>query len=210
MKRIIEISRMMATASAVAIVVFSCKSKLDQAEVLNLSDAPVQVVDSMYMVDTKNGHLEMRVITGRMEKYDKDTLSYEIFPEGFNVYAYRENGILESTITAEQARHETRKADKSEVWMAFGHVVIRNLEKHQTMETDTLYWDRGKEEIHTDCYVRMYSPDGFMQGFGMRSDERARNSIIMRPFNSYTVVVQDTTEVLIDSANFIGPLLKKK
>jgi len=201
---------MMATAAAVAIVVFSCKSKLDQAEVLDLSDTPVQVVDSMYMIDSKNGQVQMRIITGRMEKYDKDSVSYELFPEGFNVYAYKEDGVLESTITAEAARHDTFKDSKGEVWMAYGHVVVRNLEKHQTMESDTLYWDRSKEEIHTDCYVRMYSPDGFMQGFGMRSDERARNSIIMRPFNSYTVVVQDTTEVLIDSANFIGPLLKKK
>jgi hypothetical protein len=77
------------------------------------------------------------------------------------------------------------------------------------METDTLYWDREKQEIYTDCYIRLYSPDGFMQGYGMRSDEKARNSIIHRPFNSYSVVVQDTTRVLVDSANFIGPLLRK-
>ena len=200
----------MATAAAVAIVVFSCKSKLDQAEELNLDDTPLQVVDSMYMIDSKNGQLQMRVITGRMEKYDKDTLSYELFPEGINVFAYKEDGVLESTITAEEARHDTFKTQDSEIWMAYGHVVVRNIEKQQTMETDTLYWDRSKQEIYTDCYVRMYSPDGFMQGYGMRSDERARNSIIMRPFNSYSVVVQDTTVVLVDTANFIGPLLKKK
>lgn len=201
---------MMATATAVAIVVFSCKSKLDQAEALDLENTPLQVVESMYMVDTKNGQIQTRILTGRMEKYDKDTLSYELFPEGINVFAYKEDGILESTIEAEEARHETFKDDKGEIWKAYGHVVVRNIEKRQTMETDTLYWDRAKQEIYTDCYVRMYSPDGFMQGYGMHSDERARNSIIMRPFNSYTVVVQDTTVVLVDSANFIGPLLKKK
>ena len=43
----------------------------------------------------------------------------------------------------------------------------------------------------------------------MRSDEMARNSIIHRPFDSYGVVVQDSTEVVIDTANFIGPLMKK-
>lgn len=200
----------MATAAAVAIVVFSCKSKLDQAEELNLDDTPLQVVDSMYMIDSKNGQLQMRVITGRMEKYEKDTIRYELFPEGISVFAYKEDGILESTIVAEEARHDTFTSGDSEIWKAYGHVVVRNIEKQQTMETDTLYWDRSKQEIYTDCYVRMYSPDGFMQGYGMRSDERARNSIIMRPFNSYSVVVQDTTVVLVDTANFIGPLLKKK
>jgi len=201
---------MMATAAAVAIVVFSCKSKLDQAEALNLEDTPLQVVDSMYMIDSKNGQIQMRILTGRMEKYEKDTLRYELFPQGISVFAYKEDGILESTIEAEEARHETYTNGEEEIWKAYGHVVVRNIEKRQTMETDTLYWDRSKQEIYTDCYVRMYSPDGFMQGYGMRSDERARNSIIMRPFNSYTVVVQDTTVILVDSANFIGPLLKKK
>ena len=48
-----------------------------------------------------------------------------------------------------------------------------------------------------------------MQGYGMESDQRARNSVILRPFDSYGVVVQDSTEVRIDSANFIGPFDKK-
>jgi len=51
----------------------------------------------------------------------------------------------------------------------------------------------------------MYSSAGYMQGFGMRSDDMARNAIIQRPFNSYGVVEQDTTKVVLDSVNFIGP-----
>ena len=58
-------------------------------------------------------------------------------------------------------------------------------------------------------YVKMYSPDGFMQGYGIRSDDRARNSILLRPFNGYAVTVKDTTVVMIDSVNFIGPLIRK-
>ena len=48
-----------------------------------------------------------------------------------------------------------------------------------------------------------------LQGFGMRSDEMARNARIFKAFNSDLVVVQDSTKVIIDSVNFIGPLLKK-
>lgn len=77
------------------------------------------------------------------------------------------------------------------------------------METDTIYWDRSKGEIYTDCYIKLYSPDGFMQGIGMRSDERARNSIIYKPFDSFGIVSKDSTAVIIDSVNFIGPFLKK-
>ena len=77
------------------------------------------------------------------------------------------------------------------------------------METDTIYWDQAKREIYTDCYVKLYSRQGFLQGFGMRSDDHVRNSILYRPFDGYGVVVQDSTAVIIDSVNFIGPFPKK-
>ena len=199
---------MIATASAVAFVVFSCKGKLGEAAALDLSETPVQVVENMFVVQTENSGLQMRAEAPLMEKYEKDTVSYVLFPKGFFVYGYTEEGLLETNITSDNARHLKYK-DGRESWEAFGNVVVRNLIKQETMETDTLYWDQKNEKIFTDCYVKMYSPQGFMQGYGMESDQRARDSRIFNPFNSYGIVVQDSTEVVIDSVNFIGPLQKK-
>ena len=199
----------MATAIAVAFIVYSCKGKLDEAEHLDLSTTPVQTIDEMFAVRTKNGILNMRMEAELMERYDKDTITCETFPKGFAVYSYTEEGLLETTIFSDNAVHETGKNSDYELWAAYGNVVIQNAIKQQTMETDTLYWDQGTGEIHTDCYVRMYSPQGFMQGYGMRSDEKARDAIILRPFNSFGVVVKDSTVVMVDSVNFIGPFPKK-
>ena len=49
----------MATALAVAFVVYSCKGNLSEAEKLDLSVTPIQVVDSMYFVQTENGKLNI-------------------------------------------------------------------------------------------------------------------------------------------------------
>ncbi|MCI5990018.1 MAG: LPS export ABC transporter periplasmic protein LptC [Bacteroidales bacterium] len=209
MKKIVNIVRMMATASAVAFILFSCKSKLSQADKLDIAKIPLQKVDSMYLVQTKNGMIEMRVVTGEMQHFENDTMSCDVFPEGMNVYAYTDDEVLESTIVSDEASHFTNKNTKEEIWKAYGNVVVKNIVKNQTMESDTIYWDQTAKEIYTDCYVRLYSDDGFIQGYGMRSDERARNAIILNPFNNFGVVVKDTTAVIIDSVNFIGPLLKK-
>ena len=75
---------MMATASAVAFILFSCKSKLSQADKLDLAKIPLQKVDSMYLVQTKNGMIEMRVVTGEMQHFENDTMSCDVFPEGMN------------------------------------------------------------------------------------------------------------------------------
>ena len=199
---------MTATATAVAFVVYSCKGKLAEAEVLNLAETPVQVVDDMFMQQTENGMVKMRAEAPRMEKYEKDSLDYELFPEGFFVYGFDETGKLETEIVADNARHQ-KFEDGRESWEAFGNVVVKNLINQEVMETDTLYWDQKNEKIYTHCYVRMYSPDGFMQGYGMESDQRARSTILFNNFNNYAIVVKDSTQVLIDSVNFIGPFQKK-
>lgn len=198
---------MTATAAAVAFIVYSCKGKLGEAETIVLSETPVQSVDDMFIVQSENGMIQMRAEAPLMEKYERDTLSFELFPKGFYVYGYTDEGMLETEIVADNARH-LRYTDGRESWEAFGNVVVKNLINQEVMETDTLYWDQKNEKIHTDCYVKLYSPKGFMQGYGMESDQRARNSVIFRPFNSYGIVVQDSTEVFIDSVNFIGPLQK--
>ena len=201
---------MIATASAVAFIVYSCNKKLSEAASLDLSETPVQTVDSLFMTQTKNGGLKMRVEADVMERYDNDTCSYELFPKGLHVFAYSEDDKLETVLHSYNAKHFKSKTVDMEYWSAFGNVTVQNIVRQQTLETDTLYWDQAKQEIYTDCYVRMFTPDDFMQGYGMRSDEMARNSVLYRPFNSYVYVLQDSTKVVIDSVNFIGPLLKKR
>jgi len=198
-----------ASVTALAILIISCKGKLDQAQSLDLSQTPLQTVEDMFAVQTKNGVVLMRMEAPVMERYDNDTSTYESFPNGFELYGYTDDGLLETIIIANDARHITTKKTKGEVWEAFGNVVIHNVIKQETMETDTLFWNQAKNEIYTDCYVKLYSPDGFLQGYGMHSDDHARNAILHNPFNGYGVVVQDTTKVVIDSVNFIGPFLKK-
>lgn len=200
---------MIATASAVAFIVYSCKGKIQQSDDVDFSAAPVQIVRNMFVVQTENSLLQLRMEADLMERYENDSVSYELFPEGFAVYGYNEEGLLETEITSDNARHEKFEKDDLETWAAFGNVVVKNVINRERMETDTLYWDRKNERIYTDCYVRMYSPDGFMQGYGMESDQRARNSSIFNPFDSYGIVIQDSTKVAVDSANFIGPFPEK-
>lgn len=189
---------------AAAFVLQSCTKKTEVAQQIDMSSVPSQTGDSIRAVQSINGETTFRVEAPRMEKYQTDTSTYEIFPAGFDVYTYKEKD-LETHIHAKQARHTDIK-DKEEKWEVFGDVVINNYINGQRMETDTLYWDRYNHRIFTDCFVKMSSPQGFMQGYGMESDEMARNARILRPFDSFTRIEEDSTYV--DTANFIGPILK--
>jgi lipopolysaccharide export system protein LptC len=200
----------LAITFVVASIVVSCRSGIGEAEKLDLSKTPTQRSHDVFAVQTRNGAVAMRMESPLMEHYDADTVSYDAFPQGISVYGYTEDGLLESIIVADDARHIVpKKANQDEIWEAFGNVIMHNVLEQETMETDTIYWDQVKREIYTDCYVKLYSRQGFLQGFGMRSDDHVRNSILYRPFDGYGVVVQDSTAVIIDSVNFIGPFPKK-
>ena len=193
----------------VALIAFSCRG-IAEADKLDLSATPIQVVENMFAVQTKNGVLEMRLEAPLMNRYKTDEETREIFPKGIAVYAYTEEGLLESIIIANEARHIVPTGnDAEELWEAYGNVILHNVIKRETMQTDTLYWDQANKEVYTHRYVRMYSPDGFTQGIGMRSDDHVRNARLYNPFDSYVLTVQDTTAVIIDSVNFIGPFPKK-
>ncbi len=194
-----------AVTFVIATFVVSCGDKIVKGDLLDLTKVPLQTVDSMYAVQTGNGMLQMRMEASVMERYSNDKESYELFPRGFSVYAYNNEGLLETHIYSRKAKHTTTEND--EKWAAYGDVVILNYLKGERMETDTLYWDRQNKKIFTDCFVKLHSPDGFMQGYGMESDEMARNAEIMRPFDSFGIIRDSTqTEVYRDTVNFIGPL----
>ena len=100
---------MIATAIAVAFVVYSCKGKLSEADKLDLEETPVQTVDSMFVVQTRTGNLQMRVEADIMERYDNDTCSYELFPNGLHVFAYTDGDVLETVLHSNNARHVKSK-----------------------------------------------------------------------------------------------------
>ena len=192
----------------VAILLYACKEP--ETPVIDFEETPVQVVHDMQILQSEKGEPQMRMRAPVMQKYDywKDSLqqTYELFPDGFYVDAYTENGELETTITADQAKHVT--IPDRESWSAFGNVVIVNHIKGEKMETDTIYWNKAEKQIYTDCYVRLTSDSGMMQGYGMTSDDRARNSVILRPFDWYAVE-RDSGYAFIDTINFLGPKKNK-
>ena len=197
----------MAVAFAAAILLFSCKEPEPVA--FDFEQVPVQVVHDMQVLQTDKGSAQMRMHAPLMKHFHffKDSLeqSYDLYTEGFFVDAYTEDGQLETTITAEQARHVT--TENKESWSAFGNVVVINHIKGEKMETDTIYWNQAEKQIYTDCYVKLTSDSGLLQGYGMTSDERARNAVILRPFDWFAVE-RDSTYHFIDTVNLMGPQRK--
>lgn len=196
-------------AACAAITVFVSCSDDSLPDPLDMSVTPVQQVYDMEVLQSDKGYVSMRMTAPVMQsfEYTADSVfhSFDLYPEGIHVDAYTEDGALETVVTADMARHETARGADS--WMACGNVVVTNVIKQETMVSDTMYWDQAEKIIHTDCFVKITSPKGMLQGYGMKSDERARNTELLHPFDSYGIMA-DTTVSFKDSPNFIGPKMK--
>ncbi len=193
----------------VCLAVSGCKEEPEKM-VIDYETTPVQTVVGMDARQYSFADIKMEMRTHTMERYsyEKDSvpITKELYKDGFEVYVYNEDGLLESQLIAQAAEHVIAK--KNEDWKAYGNVNILNHIKGERIITDTVFWDKPNEQIYTHCYVIMTSPKGRLQGYGMRSDQRVNESKILRPFDSYGVVVSDSTKFYIDTVNFVGPFPK--
>ena len=196
--------------AAVALVVLSCRGKIKNTLETQADEKPMMTMNDMFIVQTDKGKMKVRVSAGLMERFQNDTASWERFSGGVLVYAYKEDGKLETELRADKADHHDDKKQDGGIWRASGNVSVKNLINRQTLLTDTLFWNQEDEKIYTHCYVCIVSPDGFMQGYGMESDQRARHSTLLHPFNSYGIMSNDSTAIVLDTVNFTGPFPKKE
>ncbi len=196
-----------AVVSAATFLV-SCGGRKETETDMDLSLLPSQVVNDISAVQTDNGVLVYKLIAPQMKRYENAEEPYEVFEKGLTVLGYTEDGEVETRIVADKAVHKTK--NRNEAWEAYGNVEVENYLKGEVMRTDTLYWDMEKKMIYTHSFVRLSSPQGYLQGYGFKSDEMARNAEILRPFDSYGYVSGDSSSIkrYADSANFIGPVLK--
>lgn len=201
---------LVAVTFVIATILFSCKDDIPVAEIVTTGETPSQRVEGMTVIQYTRGITSYIVEAPAMERYSQPENPYDVFPAGIVLKGYSAEGLLETKIRADFAKHINEKSS-AEIWEAYGNVVINNFIKGEKMETDTLYWNRLTQRIYTHTWVKLYTPDMFMQGYGMESDDMARNAVIQRPFDSYAIVRRDSTEIsYIDTVNFIGPLLIRR
>lgn len=183
----------------------SCKKKVE-CEPMDMEKIPTQEVTGMEVLQSRNSIISMRMKAPLMQhfEYEKDSVSYkfDFYPNGIHVDAYTDDGALETVVDADHAKHDLEKG--CNLWVAYGNVRIKNIPNNQTIVSDTIWWDQTSKQIYTDCYVRIESPKGLLQGYGMTADERGDNSVLRKPFDSFSAP-EDTGRIEIDTLNFIGP-----
>jgi LPS export ABC transporter protein LptC len=79
--------------------------------------------------------------------------------------------------------------DSRRTMQARGNVVIKNFQKQEQLNTESLFYDKNLRKVSTDDFVKITSPTKIVTGKGMESDELFENWRIRSV--SATIYVED-------------------
>lgn len=155
----------------------SCKN--DVQTVLSLD--VVDTLPEMTARDVQIMYSEKAMIRIKLEspllvnKTEEENLL--LFPEGFIVYFYDSAMNVQSTITADYGI----SYEKKKLMEARHNVVVENLEKGEKLNTEELFWDREKQLIYSNKFVKLTTGEQVITGDGLTSEEPFDEIFITNP-----------------------------
>jgi len=89
------------------------------------------------------------------------------FPEGLHIEFFDLSGASTSTLRANYCYYTS----KEDLYKATGNVVIINTLTGDRLDTEELFWDRGKETVFTDKFVKIEKDGELQMGDGLNAKQ---------------------------------------
>ena len=137
---------------------------------------PDESAKNIELVFSDSGRISFIIAAPVLNKYISDN-SYMDCPEGVTITSFDEYGNEQSVLTADYAI----SIDQTEQMEAHRNVVIRDVQKNETIETEQIVWDKRNRRIYSDVEVKQTNADGTVNyGEGFESDDRFSRYVIRK------------------------------
>lgn len=139
---------------------------------------PDESAKDIDIIFSDSGRISFHIFAPLLNKYNSGDDSYLDCPEGVTITSYDDYGNKQSVLTAEYAISN----DAEQQMEAHRNVVITDLQKKETIETEKIIWDKKNKSIYSDVDVKLIKADGSIYyGEGFEGDERFRKYSIRKP-----------------------------
>jgi len=105
------------------------------------------------------------------------------FPEGVYLEFYDITGKLTSSLKANQAYY----FKKEDQWRGRGNVEVKNMEKHQQLFTEELFWVPIKKKIFTEKFVTIKMESEVIYGTGLDAVQDLSTYTIKKPEGDFEI-----------------------
>lgn len=155
----------------------SCKNDVQKVLSLDFVDTlPELTARDIEIIYSEKAKVQIKLVSPYLVKTtEEEPVMY--FPEGFTVYFYDSAMHLKSTITADYGI----SYEKKKIMEARHNVVVENMEKGEKLNTEELFWDRAKQQIYSNKFVKLTTGEQVVTGDGLTSEEPFDEVIITNP-----------------------------
>jgi len=140
----------------------SCANDMDIIKkIIDAEIEPDMVGENVELLYSDSARLQMRLVTPLIKQFNSATERRREFPQGLHIWFYEKSGELKAELTANWAKEDM----ETEIWEARSNVVLTNVEG-QILESEQLFWDPKKGEVHSSKYTKIITKDGDYEGSG--------------------------------------------
>jgi LPS export ABC transporter protein LptC len=151
-----------------AMLLFSCKNDLETIRSLEVLDTiPDMTAREVEILYSERGYVQVRLTAPLLIKKAVENEPVIEFPEGFLVHFYDTAFRVKSIMSGDYGI----SYEKQNLMEARHNVMVENLETQEKLNTEQLFWDRNKETIYTNKFVRITRGEEVITADGLTSDQ---------------------------------------
>ncbi len=144
--------------------IFSCENKSDEITEIQEYTGPIREGRNLVIYRSDSAIVTLKMTTPRILDFGSGD---QEFPEGFFLEFYDKKGNPTSSLKADYCYY-TKKDD---LYKATGNVVVQDQETNDRLDTEELFWNRKKEEVFTDKFVRIEKDGELHVGDGLEAKQ---------------------------------------
>jgi LPS export ABC transporter protein LptC len=157
-----------------ATMLFSCENDMMTVIKLSAKDSiPDVSITNVNVKQSEKGRITLELTAPKMISFQTRE-AYTEFPNGLKIIFYDSIMQPKSELTANYGI----SWDSKQLMEARGNVVIKNFQKQEQLNTESLQYDRLGRKVSTKEFVKITTPDRTILGKGMESDELFDNWVI--------------------------------
>ncbi len=150
--------------AAIALLAAGCTDDLKDPDKEIKYEGPLRETENVLTLYSDSAKILIKLQAKVQQDFENGDA---VFPEGIYVEFYDKQGAVSSTLRSNYAKQERNK----DLFLVRGNVVLDNIAKKEKLETEELYWNKAKDRLYSDKFVKVTTPERMLTGTGLETNQ---------------------------------------
>lgn len=141
--------------------ILSCENDIKTIQSFsNEKEIPVLSAENIEVLYSDSTKIKLRLVAPLIKKFEDKERPYTEFPNGIQLFLYKNNMEVKTIIKARYAQY----FERDKLWYARNDVQANNIEKNEHLNTEELYWNETKGTLYSSKFTRIINANGVFYG----------------------------------------------